>query len=1214
MRDVTNTVVGPVTGDVLQVGVVEGGIHQYYNSRRHIVETYPTAVQPDLTWLMEQPSRLLDARSQVVPFVGRDAELRQLRDWRDSDPTRMSVLLLHAPGGQGKSRLAAEFAKQSRSQELPEAQRWQVLQAGLDLASTNPAPTDGDPAPSDGAGVLLIVDYADRWAHSELERLLSDPVLHQPRPTRVLLLGRTVRWYAALRSDVTDMQAEADDMLLPPLATNRHTMFATARDRFSSPDLYDLADAGAVTAPSSLDDPDFGLTLNVHMAALVAVDAHRRGAEPPTEAHELSAYLLDREYRAWQRLSEAGAQGQDFRTRPAIMARMVFTATLTGAVNHETGTRTVQRLKLPGHPDELLLDHRFCYPPTDRRWWLEPLYPDRLAEDFLALLTPGHDISSYDPDPWATAAPGMLLLSFSLDSLNQFVDALFPPLMPGSGHPDPSALDVSNVFQVDAAGPQAAIVSRAVTFLASAAERWPHIGTEVLYPSLRAQPKLAVAAGSGALTAIANIKDIPLEVLGAIEGELPDGQNIDLDIGAAAIVSALAARLLPLVDDPIDQADMHLELSNRLAAAGRRAEALEQSHLAVVLHERLAATNRARNLPKLAHAIGDYAIDLAESGRYSEATVQSERGITLHEELVAGNRFAWLPDLATAVNNHALRLVEVGRRAEALGFSRRAVELYEELYAADHTAHRGSLAMALANHAARMGQAGFPAEAVTLSQRAIELREELTTTDRAAHLHELAVSVNNHAVRLAEVGREIEALAYSERAVALREEMVTANRAAHLPYLGTSVLNLARRLAGAQRHAEALSCSERAIGIFEELVADNPAAHLPNLARAITNQATLLAESGRHTEALAYSERAVTTHEQLCADNRAAHLPELAATVYNHAALLSEVGNHAGALAFSEQAVQLREELVEDADGPGRQFELADALYKHALRLGTLHRPADAVPFSQRAIALRESLTDADHTAQQRELATWMHNHAVWLAESGRPAESFAVSERVIALRGGLATGADSAVGETQLAESLSNHAIRLSESGQHAEAVAESERALEIYERLAAADPTTHQPGLARALTNHNNRLANIGRHVEALSCAERARNLFEQLAATNRRTHLAEFALAVHNQVARLLSVGRYTEAHAPSQLSVQLCEELVDSQEGVHLPSLARSLRTFAAVRVISGAELPAAAVAGRRALGFYRALTVTDNKYRSELRIATEIMDAVTSRMR
>ena len=39
----------------------------------------------------------------------------------------------------------------------------------------------------------------------------------------------------------------------------------------------------------------------------------------------------------------------------------------------------------------LVEDHARCYPPADPGLVLDPLYPDRLGEDYLALTLPGHE-------------------------------------------------------------------------------------------------------------------------------------------------------------------------------------------------------------------------------------------------------------------------------------------------------------------------------------------------------------------------------------------------------------------------------------------------------------------------------------------------------------------------------------------------------------------------------------------------------------------------------------------------------------------------------------------------------------------------------------------------------------------------------------------------------------------------------------------------------
>lgn len=90
-----------------------------------------------------------------------------------------------------------------------------------------------------------------------------------------------------------------------------------------------LADPAPITPPTQLAQPDFGLTLTVHMAALVAVDALARGHQAPTDPAALSVYLLNREHGHWRRLHESRAEGTEFEPPPSVMARVVFARILT---------------------------------------------------------------------------------------------------------------------------------------------------------------------------------------------------------------------------------------------------------------------------------------------------------------------------------------------------------------------------------------------------------------------------------------------------------------------------------------------------------------------------------------------------------------------------------------------------------------------------------------------------------------------------------------------------------------------------------------------------------------------------------------------------------------------------------------------------------------------------------------------------------------------
>lgn len=354
--------------------------------------------------------------------------------------------------------------------------------------------------------------------------------------------------------------AGTSSLFLPPLSDEspspdgtgpvapRTEMFAVARDSFAA--RYGVPPTG-INPPAALTGADFGLTLAVHMAALVAVDARGSGRRAPTDLAGLTSYLLDREHLHWARLHGDGGHeiapaGRAFVTPPDVMNRTVCTAALTGPVAPAEGRAALGGLGLRLPVERVLADHAVCYPPADpaRDTVLEPLYPDRLSEDLLALTLPGHQ-ADYPAQPWAGHTVGTLL-----------ADA---PDAPG--------------------GTRARWTPRAVTFLAAAAQRWPHVGARHLFPLLEAAPRLAVAGGSTALTTLAALDDIPLELLEAIAAHFPSYQrpSPDLDAGIAAVSGRLLPHRLARAANPDDHAVQHHQHGIRLHHAGRLEEAMAAS-------------------------------------------------------------------------------------------------------------------------------------------------------------------------------------------------------------------------------------------------------------------------------------------------------------------------------------------------------------------------------------------------------------------------------------------------------------------------------------------------------------------------------------------------------------------------------------------------------------------------------------------------------------
>ena len=374
-------------------GTIGADIHVFGDGTPlYLLLNWQVPPEADREWLLELPSRMLNARFAVVDFTGRDSELAELWRWRDTG-LRLAARWMHAPGGQGKTRLAAWFAQQSADAG------WKVITAIHGPGSVLPQPGSQDMSLAGAAGILLIVDYGDRWPLTHLTWLFSNALLHQAGvATRVLLLARTDDAWPAIRGTLADQQAGTSSQFLDPLPEEperRCQMFDVARDGFAA--RYGIPHPWDIGPPGPLGNPDMGLTLAVHMAALVAVDARSTGRRAPSTMAGLTVYLLDREHLHWARLYGDGAHQLNpaekvFRTPPAVMNQAVFTATLTGPVSREAGTAILRAAQVSREPSQLLTDHAMCYPPSDpeRVTFLEPLYPDRLAEDFLALTMPGH--------------------------------------------------------------------------------------------------------------------------------------------------------------------------------------------------------------------------------------------------------------------------------------------------------------------------------------------------------------------------------------------------------------------------------------------------------------------------------------------------------------------------------------------------------------------------------------------------------------------------------------------------------------------------------------------------------------------------------------------------------------------------------------------------------------------------------------------------------
>jgi hypothetical protein len=293
---------GFVGGHNIQIGSVSGDITLILDRPGYRLELLGPSPPRRIPRSQRLPSHLLDAQREVVPYRPRPADQQALTQWRDDGSEPVSVLLLHGPGGQGKTRLAGWLATDSH------AAGWTVARAVDKSGPVRPAaataPADGQERP-----LLVVADYAERWPLAPLVQLVDNIVFDYPgRQVRVLLLARPqTGFWDDVRAELARSGAELAD----PLPLGRFTAapgggqqaFGEAAAAFQA--AMELA-RGLVAAPGWLTPADYGSPLMLHMAALAAVCAGQDDTPVPGR-DDLSAFLLDHERRYW-RSAEPGPE------------------------------------------------------------------------------------------------------------------------------------------------------------------------------------------------------------------------------------------------------------------------------------------------------------------------------------------------------------------------------------------------------------------------------------------------------------------------------------------------------------------------------------------------------------------------------------------------------------------------------------------------------------------------------------------------------------------------------------------------------------------------------------------------------------------------------------------------------------------------------------------------------------------------------------------
>lgn len=766
----------------------------------------PTGV-PSAEQARAQPSRLLRASTAVVPFTGRGDELADLRAWRDGSAPQ-AVRLVHGVGGQGKSRLAGHVA------EAWKGDGWQVLAAHHRRDPAAPAAFEPEGLRTANR-LLVIADYAERWDSTDLLRLLADLGRPADAAVRVLLLARPAgTWWQTLAHRIeADLGWESDSQALGPVEASpagRTRLVEIARDRFAA--LLNIPDGHLIEVPEGTAAHDeYGQVLAAHMAALAAVLAHDQRVPVPEGPVAVSTFLLNRERVHWQALHDR-VDGP-LTTNADVMGQTVYTATLTGGLPHHDAVAALQRIGVESsqHPGQIVKDHALCYPPPAGRGAgvavLQPLYPDRLGEDFIALTTPGHPYD-HPSDPWTEGAADRLLT---------------PDGTPTWTRP-------------------------ALTVLIETARRWPHVADGQLYPLLRAHPELVLQAGGAALASLATMPDVDLSLLETVEARLSHERDVDLDPAIAALTTRLAEHHLTRARHPAEQARTFAKLGTRLTNAGLYHDAVEADRKAVDAYRRLAEYTP-RALVELSGALGNLGIALSRLGRHAEALAPSREAVRIDRRLAADGSRTSRAYLAASLNNLGNRLSALSRHVEALRVAQESVQIRRRLAKADPDAYRAALASSLDNLANRLAALGEHEKALEATDESVSLYRRLAADNRAIHQGEFGTALDNLGVHLNNLGRHDEALRIVQEAVQVRRELAESNPAVFTSGLAGSLGNLASLLAALGRHEECLTAAEEAVRLYRVVAHANPGAAQRHLAAALWNLGTALRSVGRREEA-----------------------------------------------------------------------------------------------------------------------------------------------------------------------------------------------------------------------------------------------------------------------------------------------------------------------------------------------------------------------------
>ena len=829
------------------------------------------------------PGRLLAAPYEVVPFLGRHAELAALSAWCQ-EPEPVSVWLWTGQGGMGKTRLAIEACHRLSRQA------WHT-----GFLRDKPSPEHLDDLVRGPTPRLVVVDYAETRP-DDLRDLLRR--LSQVPPggrIRVLLLARQAGdWWRRLKEESDRLEwllSRREPRELGPLVhgdPTREQVFREALEAFGAlvPDKR--------REPETIDTPDlssdlYERALYLHMAAYLSLVDD----VVPTTDKILDAILVH-ERRFWRKqMRQRGWQVED---ADEVVAPVMAGLALLGGVRSDAEAReAVTHLARtppegPRVPSFVAL-LRHLYAGRSGNHYLEGLQPDLLGEQLVyrqLSTTPElleRVIERTDTDGLAHALTVITRLVQRLPAATAWLEPVARPL----------ASAVEESVSPDLAGRLMELCDQE-SFKASVPLREIALtATRRVLEFARAQATSSEAARHEFARILNNLGIRYLDLGRPEEALATSAEAVD---HYRSLAKSRPDAFLP---------GLAMSLNNlgiQYSELGCREEALAASAEAVDHYRSLAKSRPHAFLPDLAGSLNNLGIRYTEVGRREEALSASAEAVDHYRSLAKSRPHAFLPNLAKSLNNLGIRYSELGYRGEALSASAEAVDHYRPLAESRPDVFVPDLAMSLNNLGSRYSELGRRKEALSASAEAEDYYRSLARSRPDAFLPALAKSLSNLGIRYSELGRREEALEVSIEAKDIRRELWKSRLGAFLPDLAMSLNNLGIQYSELGRRDEALSASAEAVDHYRSLAKSRPDAFLPDLAMSLHNLGSRYSELGRREEALSASAEAVDHYRSLAKSHPDAFLPYLAGSLNNLGAFLAALGRREEALAATTEAVR----------------------------------------------------------------------------------------------------------------------------------------------------------------------------------------------------------------------------------------------------------------------------------------------------------------------